>query len=228
MNNPYVTSAEAFAETVLCRWKALPQLPSLYPQYGRYLEALVAGDRKEANNTHARAFTEKLLEKNHQTKLEIVYAILEILEWRESPRMVGSPYEFLKRVIKPTLRNELTQNPKDFRPHLWLALLLHVHGEAYDLDSFTLLEQAYSLAPNDVFVIERIVNMLVHGIWFACHHLPDGLLASEESVVEDNKRVRSLLEHLPQSVRLSYEYRLNESLDRFKKWQLVAMRQSSA
>jgi hypothetical protein len=219
---PLETNSEKLAKLIHQEWLKCEELADRYPKYSGYLLALANSDRNRANHHYARSLTQELIAESHEERIAFIYAMLEAMPWMGhragSYPVPGLPYELQTKVVIPSLMAELARSPNDYRPNVWLALLPSNRGEPVVQNSYALLEIALQLAPDNTFVIGRVVDSLVQAIWFACHHIPDRLLNSETAIRADIARARTLLAQLPENVAEASQRQLEYEVTRFEEY----------
>lgn len=139
----------------------------------------------------------QLRSESHVQRYELVHALCMSVDYTSrnagtSP-VPGMPHEFLEEIAIPTLIRQRTEKSDDPYAHLWLAMLPNQSPVSDIPDKVELLELAHQLAPHDAFISERVADDILHGIWFACHHLPQSLLAPADSVLRDITQLRQLI-----------------------------------
>jgi len=208
------------ARQLLAHWLGQPRLATRFPLYTGYLESLANAERLQAVHQYLRPLIQDLDGASLGDRIELVDAQCRAISWRGrsagSMPVPGMPHEYLREVAVPTLLERRDEAPTDHRPFLWLALLPSGHYGADRTDPRQLLQEAHRLAPQDTFIVDRLAAERLDCVWFACHHLPETLLGTVETVRADIAAARSLVALLPQeqrdaleSVTLHYEERVN-------------------
>jgi hypothetical protein len=183
-------------EEILIRWKTNRVVSSKFGGYTDYLAIHARGERQTAIHKHLRPFVESMKASEFDTRYEFVHAACCLVDFegrhaRSSP-VPGMPHDLLEKVAIPTLVEATERNENDAYAWLWLAMLPSNQHFPTRADSRALLERAHRLAPLDQNIAARFADALLHGVWFACHHLPDALLASREVVSADIAALRDL------------------------------------
>jgi hypothetical protein len=128
------------------------------------------------------------------------------------------PHELLEDVAIPTLLAQRLEHPEDAYAHLWLAMLPSRKLIPSLPDRRELLELAHGLAPTDPFITECIAQERLHSIWFSCHHLPESLLSSEQTVrneIADLRRLAPLVREERRASLLDEACRYEEQINKF-------------
>ena len=184
------------AQKLLARWTTDPSLDKRFPLYTEYLRSLAGAERVNAVHRYLRPFVAELKSETHARRLELVQALCLAVDCRGraagSSPVTGIPYELLEEVAIPTLLAQRLEHPQDAYAHLWLALLPSRKLIPSLPDRRELLELAHGLAPTDPLITECIAQERLHSIWFCCHHLPESLLSSEQTVRNEIADLRRL------------------------------------
>lgn len=92
-------------------------------------------------------------------------------------------HPLLRRLIYPTLERWITDEPSAIEPLRWLGLLRS------DPDA---LRRALSLAPGDIPLRRRLINLALADAEYATHHLSESILLS---TVEDTRAAIAAAKH---------------------------------
>lgn len=95
------------------------------------------------------------------------------------------PHPVHEKIIKPTLDEWIRCEPYDSAPHRWRGMLYN---------EFQSLEEAVELDGSDDLARHRLVHELLEKLYFATHHLPEGLLFTEKVFFEIADRAEALLD----------------------------------
>lgn len=191
MHPERIREIQAFLE----RWLQSPRAGD-HPLYTGYLRSLAAGERLPAMEQYLRPLIGALAPLRHDERHAFANAACECIDFRNhsagaSP-VPGIPHELLEQVVVPAVKEQRQLRPEDARAHAWLALL-PVREVGVSLPtSRELLQEAHRLAPDDLFITERLAENWLDGVEFACHHLPEALLYPAEEVLRDLQEVRRL------------------------------------
>jgi hypothetical protein len=159
------------------RWSFDGKMPSRFPLYAAYLDALEKGQRKVAYEKFAKPLIAELGRASHEERLALIDSI-----WRatdHSPFTIGSqgfPHQFAELISVPTLNRQIQIDPSDAYAMLWLALTHPRVGPFPDNDG--LIAKANQLLPYDPFVCERVAEYKMRRIRFDFHELPSGLFST--------------------------------------------------
>lgn len=183
------------SEKLLARWVDNP-CSSRFPLYTGYLQSLASGERLNAVHRYLRPLIAELVSQSHAARFELIDSLCRAFDYRArvagtSP-VPGLPHELLEQIAIPTLLEHMRAHPGDAYTQVWLAMLPVRHPIPDLPNPRELLFQAYRLAPNDQFIVERIADEHLHSIQFACHHLPSYLLAPADAVLEELGTLRQL------------------------------------
>ena len=194
----------AESEDLLARWLSSP-CASRFPLYTGYLQSLAAGERLNAVHKSLRPLIAELASADHAVRLELVDALCRLVDFRDrvagSSPVPGLPYELLEQVAIPTLLEQRRAQPDDAYAHLWLAMLPSRNVIPGLPSARELIDLAHQLSPDDEFIAERFVEARLHSVAWACHHLPDGLLAPEATVARDIEELRRAASRLSEERR---------------------------
>jgi len=108
------------------------------------------------------------------------WVCLRITEFGESDSCGLVPQPLAAQLVVPTLREWAERETTDSIPYRWLGL--YFSGVVYAglragltrgaVNAYSLLREALRRNPNDDLARIRLVEMVVGGAAFACHHLP--------------------------------------------------------
>lgn len=196
----------AESRELLARWLS-SKCASRHPLYTGYLQSLAAGERLDAVHKYLRPLIAELASADHGVRLELVDTLCRSLDFRGrvagSSPVPGLPYELLEQVAIPTLIEQRRAHPDDAYAHLWLAMLPSRYAIPGLPSSRELIKLACQLSPDDEFITERAADALLHSVWYACHHLPDGLLAPAATVSSEIEELRQVASRLREERRKS-------------------------
>jgi hypothetical protein len=187
-------------DKILARWNALGSFAHRYSGYTEFLTSLARGERLPAHHTHLRPLIEWLTTSAFDVRYEFVHAICLLVDFdgrqaRTSP-VPCVPFDLIEKIAIPTLVEATKRDDQDAYALLWLAMLPSNQHYPSRPNPSELIHRAHLLAPNDEFVATRLADDLHHAVWFACHHLPDGLLGSRQTVLRDISNLRRIADNL--------------------------------
>ncbi len=187
-------------QKLLNRWCADSALAARFPLYTNYLKSLANTERLNAVHVYLRPLILQLQGAPHTVRFELVQAICRLLDFDgrhagTSP-VEGLPHELLEKIALPTLLEQYRACPSDAYTCVWLAMLPSSKASNNLPESWELLDIALTSAPDDLYIIERRAAMHLYHIDYACHHLPDGLISTEECVIDDITQLRQLAARL--------------------------------
>lgn len=197
----------AESRTLLERWLRQPGSGD-FPLYTGYLQSLADGERLPAVEKYLRPLISGLAPQPHAQRMRFVDAVCRNADFRDrkaGSSVPGIPYELLHQVVLPTVLEQWRLHPEDAYAHVWLAMLPQRAPQPGLPNPRELLMEARRLAPSDPFVIERLADLQLHWIDFACHHLPEALLAPAADLLRDLEELRGLASQLGAEARERFE-----------------------
>lgn len=166
--------------------------------YARYCRERGRGLRKQSLR-HLEAFVAEAEQWPFGARLSFVAWLCVHLERPGWMRFDLTPYPLTNRLLRPTLVEWANRDPRASLPHRWLGIICSYLGIRAGLmeppDSVEHhLGRAIELDPTEQPARLRLAELLIGGLEYDAHHLPEAYIGEAENDVREAEEAARLIE----------------------------------